>query len=148
MIIIFLFTDMLKYGHNFWRQCDCWDDFENGKCQGNTANFFLPSIEISSPNIKGMYYAKADQNGLGLHPDAHQEQFDYPYDATCGKQMLLIFFDKKPSATFHLGMEQKNPKVSRTSSSPPTVLMVRPAKFTFWLTLFSCLKFLLARSRS
>ena len=42
-----------------------------------------------------MYYAKADQNGLGLHPDAQQEQFDYPYDATCGKQMLLILFDNK-----------------------------------------------------
>ena len=42
-----------------------------------------------------MYFVKADQNGLGLPPHAHQEQFDYPYDTKCGKQTRLLLFDVK-----------------------------------------------------
>ena len=37
------------------RQCQNWDDFENGKCQNNTVNY----IGISAnPKLRGMFFIK------------------------------------------------------------------------------------------
>ena len=76
------------------------DDFENGKCQGNTANFSFTGIKNSSPNLKGTYFAKADQNGWSLPRNAQQEQFVYPYGTACGKQIRLLLFDVKQIYNF------------------------------------------------
>ena len=65
-------------------QCNCWKDFESGKCQGNVTTFSAQNVEPTSYfSGSGKYFAKTDKDGWSLPRSTKQKQFVYQYDTGC-----------------------------------------------------------------
>ena len=120
-------------------QCNCWKDFESGKCKGNVTSFSAQNGEPTS-HFPGKYFAKTDRDGWSLPRSAKQKQFVYQHDNTCRGKDRFYKCEGQPFKSFKFTAFGDNLDLSYIDDEDPQDrgssgshnLMTLP-KFTFLL---------------